>query len=119
MESIWSSEVKFKEREKLDQNLECDIVIIGAGITGLLTAYMLNKSGRNVVVIDAKSIASGNTKNTTAKITSQHKLIYDTLFKEFGEEGASQYFKANQLAIEKYKEIIDEENIDCDFERKD
>ncbi|MFT8347659.1 FAD-dependent oxidoreductase [Clostridium saccharoperbutylacetonicum] len=119
MESIWSSEVKFKEREKLDQNLECDIVIIGAGITGLLTAYTLNKSGRNVVVIDAKSTASGNTKNTTAKITNQHKLIYDTLFKEFGEEGARQYAEANELAIKRYKEIIDEEKIECDFEYKD
>ena len=71
--------VNFRKRESLSEDIECDIVIIGAGIAGLLTAYMLNKSGRNVVVIDAKSIASGNTKNTTAKITSQHDLIYNNI----------------------------------------
>ncbi|AGX44008.1 FAD-dependent oxidoreductase [Clostridium saccharobutylicum] len=119
MESVWNSEVNFRKREALSKDIECDILVIGAGMAGLLTAYMLTKSGREVVVIDAKSTASGVTKNTTAKITCQHDLIYDSIIKEFGEEGASQYFKANQLAIEKYKEIIDEENIDCDFERKD
>ena len=119
MESVWNSGFNFRKREALSEDIECDIVIIGAGIAGLLTAYMLNKSGRDVVVIDAKSIASGNTKNTTAKITSQHDLIYNKLIKEFGEEKARQYAKANELAIKKYKEIIDEEKIDCDFEEKD
>ncbi|UZQ51162.1 FAD-dependent oxidoreductase [Clostridium kluyveri] len=119
MESVWNSEVNFRKREALNKNIECDIVIIGAGMAGLMTAYILNKSGREVVVIDAKSIAGGVTKNTTAKITCQHDLIYNNLIKEFGEEGARQYAKANGLAIQKYKEIIDEENIDCNFEYKD
>lgn len=111
MESVWNSEVNFRKREALNKNIECDIVIIGAGMAGLLTAYILNKSRREVVVIDGKSIAGGVTKNTTAKITCQHDLIYDNLIKEFGKDGARQYAKANQLAIQKYKEIIDEENI--------
>lgn len=119
MESVWNSEVNFRKREVLSKDIECDILVIGAGMAGLLTAYMLTKSGREVVVIDAKSTASGVTKNTTAKITCQHDLIYDSIIKEFGEIGARQYAKANELAIEKYKVIIDEENIDCDFERKD
>ena len=119
MESVWNSEVDFRKREVLSKDIECDILVIGAGMAGLLTAYMLTKSGREVVVIDAKSTASGVTKNTTAKITSQHDLIYDSIIKEFGEEGARQYAKANELAIQRYKEIIDEEKIHCDFERKD
>lgn len=119
MESVWNSEADFRKREVLSKDIECDILVIGAGMAGLLTAYMLTKSGREVVVIDAKSTASGVTKNTTAKITSQHNLIYDSIIKEFGEEGARQYAKANELAIQRYKEIIDEEKIDCDFERKD
>jgi len=119
MESVWNSGFAFRKREILSEDIECDIVIIGAGIAGLLTAYMLNKSGREVVVIDAKTIGSGNTRNTTAKITLQHDLIYNTLIKEFGEEKARQYAKANELAIKKYKEIIDQEKIDCDFEEKD
>ncbi|WP_026888953.1 FAD-dependent oxidoreductase [Clostridium beijerinckii] len=119
MESVWSSEVNFRKRETLNQDIQCDVLIIGAGMAGLLTAYMLNKSGREVVVIDARSIAGGVTKNTTAKITSQHDLIYDSIIKEFGEESASQYARANELAIKRYKEIIDAEKIDCDFEHKD
>ncbi|WP_368490095.1 FAD-dependent oxidoreductase [Clostridium sp. BJN0013] len=119
MESVWNSEVDFRKREALNKNIECDTVIIGAGMAGLLTAYMLNKSGKEVVVIDAKTTASGVTKNTTAKITCQHDLIYDNLIKKFGKEGARQYAKANGLAIQRYKEIIDEENIDCNFEYKD
>lgn len=119
MESVWNSGFKFTKREALNKNIECDIAIIGAGIAGILTAYMLNKNGRDVVVIDAKSTCSGNTKNTTAKITSQHDLIYHKLIKEFGEEKARQYARANELAIKKYKEIISNEKIECDFEEKD
>lgn len=119
MESVWSSEVNFKKRESLSKDIECDIVVIGAGMAGILTAYMLKKSGKEIVVIDAKRIGSGVTKNTTAKITSQHDLIYHKLIKEFGEKSARQYAKANELAIQKYKEIIDTENINCDFEHKD
>nr|WP_312291825.1 FAD-dependent oxidoreductase [Clostridium chromiireducens] len=119
MESVWSSEVNFRKRETLNKNIECDVLVIGAGMAGLLTAYMLSKRGREVVVIDARSTAGGVTKNTTAKITSQHDLIYDSIIKEFGEEGAIQYARANELAIRRYKEIIDSEKIDCDFEYKD
>lgn len=119
MESVWNSGFNFRKREALTNNVQCDIAIIGAGIAGLLTGYMLNRSGREVVIIDAKCIGSGNTKNTTAKITSQHDLIYSNLIKEFGEEKARQYAKANELAIRKYREIIEEGKIDCDFEEKD
>lgn len=62
MESVWNSEVNFRKREALSKDIECDILVIGAGMAGLLTAYMLTKSGREVVVIDAKSTASGVTK---------------------------------------------------------
>ena len=79
---------------------------------------MLKQKGRDVVLIDAAEIASGNTKNTTAKITSQHDLIYSKLISEFGEEKARQYAKANELAIKKYKEIIEDKRIECDFEEK-
>lgn len=119
MESVWISDFNFRKRETLSKNIECDIVVIGAGIAGLLTAYTLSKAKRNVVVIDAKSTGSGVIKNTTAKITSQHDLIYNNLIKEFGQEKARQYAKANELAIKKYKEIINEEKIECDFEEKD
>ena len=87
-------------------------------MAGILIGYMLKQNGIDVILIDAAEMASGNTKNTTAKITSQHDLIYDKLISEFGEKKARQYAKANELAIKKYKEIIKERKIDCEFEEK-
>ncbi|EIW6614276.1 FAD-dependent oxidoreductase [Clostridium perfringens] len=118
MKSVWSESCKFRKREALNKDIKTDVLVIGAGIAGILTAYMLKQNGREVVLIDAAEIASGNTKNTTAKITSQHDLIYSKLITEFGEEKARQYAKANELAIKKYKEIIEDRRIDCDFEEK-
>lgn len=118
MKSVWSESCKFRKREALNKDIKTDVLVIGAGIAGILTAYMLKKKGRDVVLIDAAEIASGNTKNTTAKITSQHDLIYSKLITEFGEEKARQYAKANELAIKKYKEIIEDKRIECDFEEK-
>ena len=111
MKSVWSESCKFRKREALNKDIKTDVLVIGAGIAGVLTAYMLKQKGREVVVIDATEIASGNTKNTTAKITSQHDLIYSKLIAEFGEEKARQYAKANELAIKKYKEIIEDKRI--------
>lgn len=118
MKSVWSENCNFRKREVLNKDIETDILVIGAGIAGILIAYMLKQKGKSVVLIDAVGTASGNTKNTTAKITSQHNLIYHKLISEFGEEKARQYAKANELAIKKYKEIIEEREIDCDFEEK-
>lgn len=118
MKSVWSESCKFRKREALNKDIKTDVLVIGAGIAGILTAYMLKQKGREVVLIDAAEIASGNTKNTTAKITSQHDLIYSKLISEFGEEKARQYAKANELAIKKYKEIIEYKRIECDFEEK-
>ena len=116
MQSIWNEICKFRKRYVLNKDIKTDTLIIGAGMAGILTGYMLKQNGIDVVLIDAAKMASGNTKNTTAKITSQHDLIYDKLISEFGEEKARQYAKANELAIKKYKEIIKERKIDCDFE---
>ncbi|MGU8415219.1 FAD-dependent oxidoreductase [Clostridium perfringens] len=118
MKSVWSESCKFRKREALNKDIKTDVLVIGAGIAGILTAYMLKQNGREVIVIDASEIASGNTKNTTAKITSQHDLIYSKLIAEFGEEKARHYAKANELAIKKYKEIIEDKRIECDFEEK-
>ena len=118
MESIWSESVKFKERKSLDKNIKTDVLVIGAGIAGILTAYLLKESGRGVVLIDSEKTCSGNIKNTTAKITSQHDLVYGKIIKEFGLDKAIQYAKANELAIKTYKDIIKKRNIDCDFEEK-
>lgn len=118
MQSIWTEDYNFKQREALNGDIKTDIAIIGAGISGILISFMLKEYGFNSIIIEAKKIASGITKNTTAKITSQHNLIYNKLIKNFGKEKAYQYAQANQLAIEKYEQIINQKNIECEFERK-
>lgn len=115
MKSVWEENIKFRERESLNGNINADVLVIGGGIAGILTAYILKKKGINAVIIEAERICSGNTKNTTAKITSQHDIIYDYLIREFGFDKAIQYAMANEEAIKKYKAIIEEEDIQCDF----
>lgn len=115
MHSIWSHTCVFGERDSLYKDIKVDVVIIGAGITGILNGYFLSKSGKNVVIIDSGKICGGNTRNTTAKITAQHGLIYHKLIKEFGLEFAKKYAQINIKAIDMYKEIIEKENIKCDF----
>lgn len=86
-------------------------------MAGVLCAYMLDKAGVDYTLVEASEICSGITKNTTAKITSQHGLIYSKLIKEFNLEFAKKYLEINEQAIELYRELC--KNIDCDFEEKD
>lgn len=100
----------------LPEDIRVNTVIVGAGICGLLCAYFLQRKGvRDIAVIDANEICSGVTANTTAKITSQHGLIYAKLIQGLGEERTAQYLAANERAVGHYREIIALEQIDCDF----
>lgn len=117
MESIWCDTENLPDRKKLKENIHVQNAVIGAGMAGILTAYMLKKKGQNVIVIEAERIASGQTKNTTAKITSQHNLIYDELIKKAGIRRAEGYAKANEAAISEYEKIVKKENIECHFEK--
>lgn len=119
MESIWTKKCKIKYENDKTMPTHCEIVVIGAGMAGLLIAYELQKAEKEVIILEKNKIASGQTGNTTAKITSQHNLIYDMLIQKEGIEKAKQYATANQEAIEAYEKIITEEDIDCDFERLD
>lgn len=117
MESIWSRQVQMPKREELQGDIKVQNVVIGAGMAGILTAYLLKKEGADVVVVEAKGIADGQTKNTTAKITSQHGMIYEKLIRKIGKERASEYAMANEDAIKLYERIIKEEKIECQFEK--
>lgn len=117
MESLWSKSVEMPEFSRLDEDLEVDAAVIGGGMAGLLTAYKLREKGVDAVVLEADRICSGQTKNTTAKITCQHGLIYDRLIDAFGERAARQYAAASLRAIGEYEEIIEKEKIDCSFKR--
>ena len=117
MESIWSESSKSFRFEKQSNDIKTDILIIGGGMPGILCAYFLEKAGADYVLAEADRICGGITKNTTAKITFQHGLIYDRLINSFGEEYAKLYLDANAKALNKYRQLC--KNIDCDFEEKD
>ena len=120
MSSYWIQSTKnLKLNEKITNNYETDVCIIGAGLAGLSTGYYLAKEGINVIILDKDNIGQKVSGNTTAKITLQHNLIYDYLIKSFGTDFAMKYFKSNKEAISNIKKIIDDENIECDFEYQD
>ena len=120
MSSFWLDSIKNKTKfNKLENDISTDVCIIGAGIFGLTCGYYLTKQGYNVVILEKESdIASKTTGHTTAKITSQHNLIYKYLIDSLGVSMAKKYLYANQNAIENIAKIIEEEKIDCDFERQ-
>jgi len=117
MESIWMEETEIRKREPLPGDMEAEAVVIGAGLAGILTAYYLKQAGIRTVVLEADRIGSGQTKNTTAKITSQHSLVYGQMIQTFGRRMAEHYAGANEAAIKEYERLIREKGIDCDFAR--
>ena len=114
-ESFWISTTSKTNYPILNSDLDVDIAIVGGGMTGLLCAYQLRLEGFNIVILEADRIITGTTAFSTAKITSQHDFIYDKLINSVGEELASQYATANEIAINEIKKIIDGNNIDCQF----
>lgn len=70
--SIWSQTAKAEKRPRLEEDITCTACVIGGGMAGVLSAYFLTEQGVDTVLLEASSIGSGQTKNTTAKITSQH-----------------------------------------------
>lgn len=116
MASIWSESCAIPRRERLTRDIETQVAVIGGGLAGVLTTYRLRQAGKQVVILEADRIASGQTRHTTAKITSQHGLIYHHLVDVLGVEKARQYGLANEAAIQAYRTIITSEGIDCGFE---
>lgn len=117
MESVWQANTKLPEFPKLNRDTKTDVLIIGGGIAGILTAYFLQQNGVKYILVEKDKICSGTTHNTTAKITFQHGLIYQKLLKSGGAEAAQKYLNANKLAFDKYAEMC--RNIECDHETKD
>jgi len=118
MKSFWKSEEKVKF-PKLNKEIQVDVCIVGGGIMGISVAYNLLKEGKTVAVLEKDTIASHTTAGSTGKITSQHGLIYKYLCNSNDENYAKKYFDANEYGLRNFEKIIQEENIDCDFEKKD
>ncbi len=117
MESIWQKTARLPAFEPLRGSKNTDVLIIGGGIAGLLTAYFLKQAGVDCCVAEKGRITQGTTSHTTAKITAQHGLVYHKLIKRMGIEAAQKYLAANQSAVETYGHLC--QQIDCDFEVRD
>lgn len=117
MRSLWKATASLPEFPELVGDVRTDVLIIGGGIAGILTAYLLHEKGVRYVLVEKGRICSGTTGNTTAKITFQHGLIYDKILKSDGTEAARKYLAANRAAFDKYAELCGK--TDCDYEIKD
>ncbi|WP_058301154.1 FAD-dependent oxidoreductase [Gorillibacterium timonense] len=114
-ESYWLASADIPEYPALTETIETEIAVIGGGITGITTAYLLAKEGRTVVLATSGRLIGGTTGYTTAKVTAQHDLIYDDSIRQFGTEKAGLHYRANQGALEFMRSLVEQEAIACDW----
>lgn len=116
-QSLWQLTSQPTSFQRLGGDLHTDVLIIGGGMAGILCAYMLRQKGVDYALIESDRILRGVTANTTAKITTQHGLIYDKLIRQFGIYKAQMYLHACEDALNQYRGLS--KAIACDFEEKD
>ena len=102
MDSIWNENVQMPRFSQLEGDLHADVLIIGGGLAGLLCAWDLSRNGINCALIEENRLMSGVSGRTTAKLTSQHGLVYGKLLKKFGPEKARLYWQANEEALREF-----------------
>jgi len=110
--SLWLDTTSLPKYRPLTEDIEADLCIVGAGITGITLAYVLRKSGLRIALIDSDQLLHGATAYTTAKLTAQHHVIYHELIKNYGKCSAKRYANTQTAAIE----FIKQTNIECDLE---
>ncbi|NEM97804.1 FAD-dependent oxidoreductase [Pontibacter burrus] len=118
--SVWVDGIAMPATPSLQQNVTCDVCIVGAGIAGLTTAYNLMKEGKSVMILEAKDeICGGETGRTTAHLASALDDGFPELIRLFGANGARLAIQSHMAAIDKIEQIIHDEKIACDFKRVD
>ena len=117
--SFWIDTVKTLQYSPLKQNIETDVVIIGAGLAGLSVGYCLASSGRNVVILEDGFVGSGETGRTTAHIVNALDDRYTEIEKYHGEENSNLVAQSHSAAIDFIEQTVLKENIDCNFRRVD
>ncbi len=118
-ESLWMATASVPNRASLQQSATADVCIVGAGIAGLTTAYLLAQAGRSVVLLDDGPIAGGQSQRTTAHLANALDDRYFEVEKIHGEEGSQLAAESHSAAIDRIESIAKVENIECDFARLD
>ncbi len=117
--SLWIDTATPPDTAPLDRDVVADVCVVGAGISGLTTAYLLAREGRSVVVLDDGPNAGGETCRTTAHLVNALDDRYSELRKLHGEKGARLAADSHSAAIDRIERIVEEERIECGFERLD
>ncbi len=117
--SLWREYYTQTSYKKLTDDIEVDVAIVGAGITGLTSAYLLKQAGLSVAVIEKDTVGGGTTGRTTGKVTAQHGITYYDLQHRLGRDPAKAYGEANQAGLLQMADIIKQASIACDWERDD
>ncbi|TDL96608.1 FAD-dependent oxidoreductase [Macrococcus carouselicus] len=115
--SYWTKSAAINEFPAMEQNIRTEILIVGGGIAGIMTAYRLAEAGRDVTLVEGRKLVQETTANTTAKITAQHHLLYQELYKKQGQEKARLFYDSQIDGIDAIDELVTKYQIDCDFER--
>ncbi len=106
------------EFARLEHDVDADVAVVGGGIVGITTALLLREAGASVVLLEAGRLARGVTGHTTAKVSSQHGMIYGRLQQRFGAAAARMYAHVNERALEWIAARVRRDAIDCDFRRR-
>lgn len=115
--SIWMTTAEMPVQPALTENTHADVCVVGAGIAGMMTAYMLSRAGKSVIVLDDGPIGGGQTARTTAHISNVLDYRYYELEEIHGQEFAKLIAESHTTAINTIEAIASREKIDCDFER--
>jgi glycine/D-amino acid oxidase-like deaminating enzyme/nitrite reductase/ring-hydroxylating ferredoxin subunit len=118
-ESVWEVTQPQREYSRAEGLVKTDVCIVGAGLAGMTTAYLLSKEGKRVVVLDDNAVGGGETGQTTAHLVSANDDYFHVLERIHGEDGARLTYQSHHAAIERIAEIVRSEAIDCDYERVD
>lgn len=101
----------------LEKECDCDVLIIGGGISGISTAYFVSEAGNDVILLEADCIGYGASGRNTGKVSAQHGILYHKLIEKHGKEIAQLYYQSHQDAIDTIEKLVDKYQIHCDFKR--
>jgi glycine/D-amino acid oxidase-like deaminating enzyme/nitrite reductase/ring-hydroxylating ferredoxin subunit len=118
-QSIWAATEPALKLPALSKNAKADVCIVGAGIAGLTTGYLLALKGKSVIIIDKVSVGQGETVNTSAHLSNEIDATYREIARLHLENGARLAAESHTAAISTIESIVATENIDCDFARVD
>jgi glycine/D-amino acid oxidase-like deaminating enzyme/nitrite reductase/ring-hydroxylating ferredoxin subunit len=114
---VWIDDTPIRKFPKLQRNISADVLVVGAGVTGITAAYLLKKAGSTVALVERERVASIDTGHTTAHLTYVTDVDLQQLVRNFGKDHAQAAWDAGAAAIDEIERIVEEEGIECGFAR--